>query len=79
MKEYILDAINLPGGEIKFDELTTIINSLKLRKAPGHDSTTNEHIIHGGKNLALCLLNIFNTIITCSSTPHFNSPTLQRR
>jgi hypothetical protein len=67
MKECKLDASNLPGGVIKYDELTTIIDSLKLRKAPGHDSITNEHIIHGGKNLALCLLNIFNTVIACGS------------
>jgi hypothetical protein len=58
MKECKLDASNLPGGVIRYDELTTIINNLKLRKAPGHDSITNEHIIHGGKSLALCLLNI---------------------
>jgi hypothetical protein len=40
-----------------------VINSLKLRKAPGADSITNEHVIHSGEALIQCLTNAFNAIV----------------
>lgn len=45
------DIHDLPGGCITTKELNSIIGCLKLRKAPGYDSITNEHIVHGGNHL----------------------------
>lgn len=63
------DIQDLPGGSITTKELNTIINSLKRRKEPGHDSVTNEHIIHGGKSLVTCLVKMYNSIVSYSKTP----------
>lgn len=45
------DIHDFPGGCITTKELNAIISCLKLRKAPGNDSITNEHIVHGGNHL----------------------------
>ena len=55
----------LPGDKIILTEITTTITSLKRRKAPGDDSITNEHLIHGGKQLKTGLLKLFNAIVNC--------------
>jgi CRISPR/Cas system endoribonuclease Cas6 (RAMP superfamily) len=34
-----------------------------MRKAPGDDLITNEHIIHGDKPLHSCLLKLFNAVV----------------
>ena len=52
-------------------EITTAITSLKRRKAPGDDSITNEHIIHGGKQLKNHLLKLFNAIVDCCYIPDY--------
>jgi hypothetical protein len=58
----------LPGGII-LTEINIITNSLKFCKAPGHDSITNEHIIHGGRPLLLCVENVYNAIVLCGKIP----------
>ena len=42
-----------------------------MRKAPGDDLITNEHIIHGGKLLHSCLLKLFNAVVKCGHVPVF--------
>ena len=52
-------------------EITTAITSLNQRKAPDDDSITNEHIIHGGKQLKTGLLKLFNAIVDCCYIPDY--------
>lgn len=63
------DIHDLPGGCITTKELNAIISCLKLRKAPGYDSITNEHIVHGGKSLVRCLVNLYNAIVSWGKIP----------
>ena len=61
----------LPGGKLILTEITTAITSLMRRKAPGDDLITNEHIIHGGKQLKNHLLKLFNAIVACCYIPDY--------
>lgn len=63
------DIQSLPGGSLTTKELNTITNTRKRRKAPGHDSVTNEHIIHGGKSLVTCLVKMYNSIVSYGKIP----------
>ena len=65
------DSQNLPGGKITTSELRDVINSLKLRKAPGADSIANEHVIHSGEALIQCLTNVFNAIVRFGKVPEY--------
>lgn len=57
------------GGEVTIDEISLIIRDLKLRKAPGIDFIQNEHVIHGGLELKLCILHLFNSLIKLAKFP----------
>lgn len=61
----------IPGGQLTTAEITSAINTgtLKLRKAPGDDSVTNEHIIHGGASLIACILKLFNATVQYNYIP----------
>ena len=59
----------LPGGDISIDEIFTIINDLKRRKAPGIDRIQSEHIIYGGAGLKMCIQHLFNSIIKFGGIP----------
>lgn len=63
------DIHDLTGGCITTKALNAIISCLKLRKTPGYDSITNEHIVHGGKSLVRCLVNLYNAIVSLGKIP----------
>ncbi|XP_062576621.1 uncharacterized protein LOC134238510 [Saccostrea cucullata] len=46
---------SFPGGPATVKEIQNIIRNLKRRKAPGLDLTQNEHLIHGGIQVARCI------------------------
>lgn len=58
-----------PGGEVTIDEISLIIRDLKLRKAPKIDLIQNEHVVHGGLELKLCILHLFNSLIKIGQIP----------
>ena len=60
---------DIPGVDITADELLTIIQGLKLRKAPGEDRVTNEHIKYGGDGVSKFLVKLFNAIFTIEKVP----------
>ena len=62
----------LPGGHIKctFEEISTLVNKLKRRKAPGPDQITYEHIIFGGPRIHRCIAKLFNGIILQGKIPY---------
>lgn len=74
--ECLLDSTDIPGGQFTSIEIISAIKTLMLRKAPGYDLITNEHIIHGGKTLVSCLLKLFTAIVVrdyipfCCSSVH---------
>ena len=54
---------------ITVDLLYDCIESLKRRKASGHDGVTSEHIVFGGNNLAVHLCLLFNSMLRHSFVP----------
>lgn len=56
-------------NEITMNELKDCFRDMKCRKAPGLDSITTEHIIHGGETLASYLLKLFNIMLECNYIP----------
>ena len=54
---------------ITIDLLYDCIESLKLRKAAGHDGVTSEHIVFGGNALAVHLCLLFNSMLRHSFVP----------
>lgn len=58
-----------PCGKITIVKITSVLEYLKLRKSPGYDSCTNEHIKHGGKILTKCILKLFNKIVCNDKIP----------
>ncbi|KAK3105405.1 hypothetical protein FSP39_024486 [Pinctada imbricata] len=60
---------SIPGGDITADEILTVIRGLKLRKAPGEDRVTNEHIKYGGDDVSKFLVKLFNTIFAIENVP----------
>lgn len=59
----------IPGGEVTIDKISQMIRDLELRKAPGIGRIQNEHVIHGGLELKLCILHLFNSIIKIGQIP----------
>ena len=59
----------LPGGMISADDVEKVIKKLKLRKAPGEDGITNEHIKHSGPKTVSCLVKLFNAVVTIGKVP----------
>ena len=53
----------LPGGEITNDDILKFVHKLKLRKAPGEDGITNEHIKLSGPETISCLTKLFNAVV----------------
>ena len=54
---------------ITVTEVISVIKGLNRNKALGHDSIQNEHIIHGGRKLAIALTQLFNRILQTESSP----------
>ena len=54
---------------IVVEELEGAIKKLKRGKSSGPDGIIPEHILFGGQNLRLWLINIFNAIINLESVP----------
>ena len=54
---------------ITIDEIKVAIKSLKRRKAPGHDTITNEHVIHGGQRLIRVICKLFCAIQKNENVP----------
>ena len=50
------------GTDIDKYEVNRVINELKMKKAPGFDQITSEHIKYGGERLVTCLTKLFNII-----------------
>ena len=50
-------------------EVISVIKNLKRNKAPGHDSIQKEHIIHGGRKLAIAPTQLFNRFLQTESSP----------
>jgi hypothetical protein len=61
---------DLPGGPVTSEEISTLVNKLKRRKAPGPDQITYEHIIFGGPRLHRCIAKLFNGIILQGKIPY---------
>ena len=59
----------LPGGTITNDDIHNLVNKLKLRKAPGEDAITNEHIKLSGPETIACLANLFNAVVLGGEVP----------
>lgn len=56
------DLQDLPGGDITMDERTSVVESLKLRKALYYDSITNKYTKHRGDAVKKCTIKLFNAI-----------------
>ena len=56
--------------DICIEELERHIKTIKLRKAPGIDKITPEHIVHGGNCLNIYLKHLFNMMIKCAYVPN---------
>ena len=56
--------------DICMDELERHIKTIKLRKAPGIDKVTPEHIVHGGRTLKIYLQQLFNMMIKRAYVPN---------
>ena len=52
-----------------YDEVSKCINRLHLRKAPGHDGITAEHLRHGGPYLCRFICALFNSMIRAEYIP----------
>ena len=52
-----------------YDEVAKCINRLHLRKAPGHDGITAEHLRHGGPYLCRFICDLFNSMIRAEYIP----------
>ena len=70
-RDNALDNGNLPGGIVTPDDVKLAIRGLKLRKTPGEDDITNEHIIYGGAPIVECLTNLYNAVILVGKIPPF--------
>ena len=46
-----------------------VVSKLKLRKAPGEDGITNEHIKFSGPETISCLTKLFNAVVRCGEVP----------
>ncbi|KAK3084049.1 hypothetical protein FSP39_007309 [Pinctada imbricata] len=57
------------GGDITIDDVLKALRNLKLRKAPGDDKITNEHLKYGGKTAIDYLLALFRAIIKIGKIP----------
>ena len=55
--------------DINIDEVSHAIKSLKRNKSFGSDSISNEHLIHGGNYLCLCLTHLFNLFMSYEHIP----------
>ena len=55
---------------VSVDSLCDCIQSLKLRKAAGHDGVTSEHIAFGGNDLAVHVCLLFNSMLRHSFVPN---------
>ena len=62
-EDFVLDT------PIVVEELEGVIKKLKRGKSSGPDGIIPEHILFGGQNLRLWLINIFNAIINLESVP----------
>ncbi|MCG8079181.1 MAG: endonuclease/exonuclease/phosphatase family protein, partial [Candidatus Thiodiazotropha taylori] len=54
---------------VGLSELKTSVKALKKRKSPGADNVTNEHILHGGPALLLCLKKLFCMMLEANVIP----------
>ena len=64
--------VEIEGGKIDKEEVEREIKNLRLRKAPGWDLVTAEHIKYGGENLKTIITWIINAMIICEDIPtHF--------
>ena len=55
--------------DINIDEVSHAVKSLKRNKSFGSDSISNEHLIHGGNYLCLCLTHLFNLFMSYEHIP----------
>lgn len=67
--ECILDSIDIPGGQFTTINIISGLKKFKLRKAPGDDLITNEHILHCCKTLVNFLLKLFTAIVVHDYIP----------
>ena len=56
----------LPGDMISAGDVDKVIQKLKLRKAPGEDGISNEHIRYSGPKTVSCLVKLFNAVVAAS-------------
>ena len=59
----------LPGGPITVADIEKVIQKLKLRKAPGEDGISNEHIKYSGPKTISCLVKLFNAVVKIGNVP----------
>ena len=67
-----LHSCSLPTDDpvlVEEDEVEAIVRSLPLRKAPGPDHITNEHLKFGSSKLSSILTVLFNAILTSGHVP----------
>lgn len=55
--------------DICIEELERHTKTIKLRKAPGIDKITPEHVVHEGSTLNIYLRKLFNMMIKCLYVP----------
>ena len=68
---------NLLLYNINEAEVKKAIKEMKLRKAPGWDSITGEHVKYGGTKLISCITKLFNLITMYEYVPeHFKKGTI---
>ena len=76
LKKYELDANvcldDILQNDFTFTEIKTVIDSLKIKKAPGWDNITAEQVKYGGDKLWTCLLRLYNCMTRIEHIPsHF--------
>lgn len=56
-------------NDITQNDVISAISSLKMRKAPGIDGVTNEHIAFASDLITKCLCKLYNAIMTSGTVP----------
>ena len=54
---------------VEEEEVEAIVRSIPLRKAPGHDHITNEHLKFGSSKLSSILIALFNAVLVSGHVP----------